>query len=545
MLKKMTIGKRVLMISGFLCLMLAGIGFFSVYRLWSINKTTTAIVSDSLPGILKATAINARLADNEIRIDRMLLAKTAGERQQIKEGIAAENAANAEALKQYEQAAATPEERKNIEDLKQKRQVYAGLRENFFTLVETNHAEAQLFAAEQIRPAFEAYLKAGDVLMDYNAQLAGQRGRQIMAEVKAGIVLILVVSMVALVAGVVFSIVSTRRITSVLTHVSDVMGDGANQVTSAATQVSASSQSLAEGASEQAASLEETSSSLEEIASMTKRNEDSANKAKQLAGEARKAADTGATAMQSMSTAMEAIKLSSAEIAKIIKTIDEIAFQTNILALNAAVEATRAGDAGMGFAAVADEVRNLAQRSAHAARETADKIEGAIARTEQGVQNCSKVAEELQEIVQKVRAVDDLIAEVAAASREQSQGIEQVNIAVSQMDKVTQGNAASAEEGASAAEELNVQAHALKDAIAELTSLTVGMQTSRTSAAKTAAHKPVHTPEEEPVNGTKTQAATPKPRNGTRLIPLHPKSVFAMPPRRNGNTYAMESFKDF
>ena len=159
------------------------------------------------------------------------------------------------------------------------------------------------------------------------------------------------------------------------------------KLSAAAGQVSSASQSLAEGASEQAASLEETSSSLEEMSSMTKRNAENAQKANELAKQARAAADTGVGDMQAMNAAMDAIKASSDDIAKIIKTIDEIAFQTNILALNAAVEAARAGEAGMGFAVVADEVRNLAQRSAQAAKETAAKIEGAVSKTAQGVRD--------------------------------------------------------------------------------------------------------------------------------------------------------------
>jgi methyl-accepting chemotaxis protein len=171
---------------------------------------------------------------------------------------------------------------------------------------------------------------------------------------------------------------------------------------------------------------------------------------------------------------MEAIKVSSDDIAKIIKTIDEIAFQTNILALNAAVEAARAGEAGMGFAVVADEVRNLAQRSAQAAKETAGKIEGAIAKTSQGVEISATVAQTLKDIVTKVRQVDELVAEVASASREQTQGISQINSAVSQMDKVTQSNAASAEESAAAAQELNSQAAAMKESVNKLLELVGG-----------------------------------------------------------------------
>ena len=269
----------------------------------------------------------------------------------------------------------------------------------------------------------------------------------------------------------------TNRISRAVADLAENLSAGSEQTASAAGQVSSASQALAEGASQQAASLEETSSSLEEMASMTRRNADNAGQANELAKQARAAADTGAHNMQVMSAAMEAIKKSSDDIAKIIKTIDEIAFQTNILALNAAVEAARAGEAGMGFAVVADEVRNLAQRSAQAAKETSAKIEGAITNTAQGVKVSAQVAQGLQEIVAKIRQVDELVAEVATASKEQSQGIQQVNTAVTQMDKVTQSNAANAEESASAAEELNGQAEALQDAVGQLLALVGGQRT--------------------------------------------------------------------
>jgi methyl-accepting chemotaxis protein len=225
------------------------------------------------------------------------------------------------------------------------------------------------------------------------------------------------------------------------------------------------------------------------MASMTKLNAENAAKANELAREARTAADKGAGDMQAMNQAMEAIKISSDDIAKIIKTIDEIAFQTNILALNAAVEAARAGEAGMGFAVVADEVRNLAQRSAQAAKETAAKIEGAIVKTSQGVQISQKVTLALNDIVTKARQVDELASEVAGASREQTQGITQINSAVGQMDKVTQSNAASAEESAGAAQDLNSQAELMRQAVTELRYLVGGIDLEMPVATTTASFK--------------------------------------------------------
>jgi methyl-accepting chemotaxis protein len=235
-----------------------------------------------------------------------------------------------------------------------------------------------------------------------------------------------------------------------------------------AEQVAQTSTVLAEGSSSQAASLEETSASLEEISSVAKRNADRSQRGNQLTRDTRTAVDTGTQRVEAMNHAMEAIRASSAGIAKIIKTIDEIAFQTNLLAINAAVEAARAGEAGAGFAVVADEVRSLAQRSALAARETASKIEDSVQKSRHGVEACAQVSTGLSEIAAMTREVDELMGEIAQASSEQTQGILQVNIAVADMDKVVQGGAARAEEGAAVARELSSQSAIIQQAVADL-----------------------------------------------------------------------------
>jgi methyl-accepting chemotaxis protein len=263
----------------------------------------------------------------------------------------------------------------------------------------------------------------------------------------------------------------SKSISRAVHKIGDDLLVSARHVADASGQLSTTSQTLAAGANEQAASIEETSSSLVETASTNKRNAENVRTAKELASQTRTAADQGAADMAAMSQAMQTIKNSSNDIAKIIQTIDEIAFQTNILALNAAVEAARAGEAGMGFAVVADEVRNLAQRSAGAAKETAVKIEGAIHNTDQGVAITGKVAQALHEILGKARQMDELAAEIAAASNEQSTGIDQISQAVSQVDTITQANAAHAEETAASAEELNAQAETMKRSVEDLIQL--------------------------------------------------------------------------
>ena len=287
------------------------------------------------------------------------------------------------------------------------------------------------------------------------------------------------------------------------------------EVSGAAREFSISSHTTAEGASEQAASLEETSASLEEISAMTKRNSDNAASSKALSQQARDSAANGLQriselgntltavkgAVREMESAVSEMQSSSQEIAKIIRTIDEIAFQTNLLALNAAVEAARAGEAGAGFAVVADEVRSLAQRSSQAAKDTSEKIEAAVKRSALGGTASKKVVYSLGEIegsaknieqvfngiVTQIHSLDEVVGEISSASKEQSQGISEVNMAVSQMDKVTQSNAASAEENASAAEELNAQVNSLQNIVVQLQAFVSGEAKPASPTAEAAA----------------------------------------------------------
>ncbi len=241
------------------------------------------------------------------------------------------------------------------------------------------------------------------------------------------------------------------------------------QINSASGQVADSSQNLSQGTTETAAALEEISSSMSEMASQTKQSAENANQASQLAIEASSAAEKGGQHMSGMVSAMSEINDAGQNISKIIKVIDEIAFQTNLLALNAAVEAARAGQHGKGFAVVAEEVRNLAARSAKAASETAELIEGSVEKTKNGTHIAEQTSSSLQEIVNLVTKVTALVAEIAAAGNEQAQGITQVNQGLGQVDLAVQGNTATAEESAAAAEELSSQAEQLRFMLSRFT----------------------------------------------------------------------------
>jgi methyl-accepting chemotaxis protein/methyl-accepting chemotaxis protein-1 (serine sensor receptor) len=328
-----------------------------------------------------------------------------------------------------------------------------------------------------------------------------------------------------------------RSVTGGLHEVVQEIAHGADQVTSAAKQISGASQSLAEGTSQQAASLEETSASTEEINSMARRNSENSHSAADLVKASdQRFADTNRS-LQDMVLAMGEINTSSDKISKIIKVIDEIAFQTNILALNAAVEAARAGEAGMGFAVVADEVRNLAQRCAQAARDTAVLIEESILKSNDGKQKVDQVAKAIHTITEQSTQIKTLVDEVHLGSQEQSRGIEQIGRAIVQMEQVTQKAAASAEESASAAEELNAQSAALKDIVSRL-NVMVGAGNSVHSVV--VKHTPTRTAPRGTTRGNLTalrSAVAHKPTPKPEPVPVAAKA---------DNVFPMdEDFKEF
>jgi methyl-accepting chemotaxis protein len=535
--KTWTIGKRIQIGGGILCALLVLVGGIAWHSLGAIRSNATFIKGDVMPGLIQSGGLATEQANNFIRALLYAQAHTPEERAKWKQDIDAGTAKITTYLDAYEASITTPPDRQLFNDLKAAREGQRDARTAYFKLVDAGKdREAEAFLATGLYPTYAAYSKAVCALFALNASNGDQVSNDISANTVATTRAILVVTVVSLAVGLVVGYIIILTTNRSLRDITAQLQTGADQNASASAQVASSSQVLAEGASEQAASLEETSASLEEISSMTKRNSDSSLKAKELANQTRQAAEAGASGMVEMTDAMNAIKDSSGAIAKIVKTIHEIAFQTNILALNAAVEAARAGEAGAGFAVVAEEVRSLAQRSAQSAGETATKIADAVACSERGAQISARVASSCGEIVVKARQVDELVAEIAAASNEQTQGIGQVTIAVSQMDKVTQGNAASAEESASAAEELSAQAQTMRDSVAALQRLVTDSPASARPAAEAR-------PEAAPARKGAARPLTPRLPSRSGPIRHHAEEAPVTNGARNGHDSFSEFFK--
>src|SRR6056297_3509638 len=320
---------------------------------------------------------------------------------------------------------------------------------------------------------------AGNNLVTDMEQLRQEQKAKMVNQQNTTVTLVLVLSVVGVIVGIVVAIFIVRSIVGPLTKINNNLRDGAEQVASASEELSSASQQLAEGSSEQASSLEETSATLDESNSMLQQTSDNTSRATEIAQLASNASNKGSNEMKEMMNSMKQIKDSSGELSKIIKVIDDIAFQTNLLSLNAAVEAARAGEAGAGFAVVAEEVRNLAQRSAKAAQDTTEIIEKNVKMSASGVTVAQKVQEALQEINTQSSELSKLIDQINAASKEQSQGISQINQAMGQMEQVTQQNASNAEETASSSEEMSAQAETLNEIVMQLNKLITGV----TSAA--------------------------------------------------------------
>ncbi len=523
-----TIPRRILL--GFLLLVILSllIGAIAFWRIVGVNGQVTLLATNTVPSVVelgKITQANARSG----RAARRVLQLVDEPQLQANAEAAfreAKKVGDASCALYEKSLASDDKDVKMFDQALEARTLFYKNAEALLEMVKGKKLEeAEDLLLKVVDPSLEACVDRFRDSIDYNAELATKASKAADAIVTSSYWVIGTALALAALAGLAVGWSIIRAVSRSLGMISDALEDGATQTASASGQVSAASHLLAEGCNEQGSSVAETSAALEEMSVMIRSTADNAVKAKAFANQARVAAQSGAETMVEMNTAMHAIEASSAEVAKIVKNIDEIAFQTNILALNAAVEAARAGEAGAGFAVVADEVRSLAQRSAAAAKETAEKIDAAIANSQRGSLSCGKVGESLHEIVEKVAAADALVAEISTAAREQSQGIQQVGTAMAQLDKVTQGNAINAQQSASAAEELNSQARTLQEMVGYLRSLVTGSEgTGIAPQSRTAARRvdaiPTKVARQVIRSGAPLRGLTEGTRGGRMQIPM-------------------------
>ena len=436
-----------------------------------------------------------------------------------------------EGLKLYEPLPRDPQEEKLWQDLQNSLNAYKTLYVKFDSetqqLVKTKNADEikqhlkimnDLAFGEYGKQA-AAVMKGLDEIVNLNSKAATEATSAAESKANSAKTTVFIVVIFGALTAFAFGLFLSLNISRRLNQIVAVTGEGASQIASAATQVSSAAQGVAEGSQEQAAAIEESTSSLEELAAMTKQNADNAKSAASLAGEAKTLMTKSADGAEAMDAAMKEIKVASDQTSKIVKTIDEIAFQTNLLALNAAVEAARAGEAGKGFAVVAEEVRNLAMRAAEAAKNTGSLIEENVTRVNGGVQIIDNLKTTLNATVSTADKVTNLATEVAAASDEQSRGIEQISIAINQMNAVTQQNAANAEEAASASEEAAGQAQSLQENVNELSSIVNGGNAAQNSTTQSYTSTNYHKPSVKPKIFTKP-AASKKQAKPSQVIPL-------------------------
>jgi len=469
-MKTMTVGRKIWLVSILVLLLAAITGAVGLVQVAEINSRLQLVVTDPLPGVYLMSQLQIQL--EQMRGDIFNFMSFPQRRDQMNKEIDELKAKFESNAADYEKTMTSAKDRELFSRIRPAFGQYMAVWDRIKPLSLNNQTKDALgvYDADGI-PAPKALEKA---LAD-EVELNRSQGDTDAAEASQSVIrgrywigALLILSLVFGLAITFFTVSGTNR---VLNRCVTELVEGAGQIASAAAQVASSSQSLAQGSSEQAASLEETSASTEEITSMTRKNAENSKSAADLMGTVDREVQAGNLTLQQMVGSMHEINASSDKISKIIKVIDEIAFQTNILALNAAVEAARAGEAGMGFAVVADEVRNLAQRSAQAAKDTATLIEESIARSHTGSEKLQKVADVIKAITESAAQVKTLVDEVNMGSQEQARGIDQIAKAVAQMDQVTQGTAASAEESASASEELSAQAQALNHIVGELETL--------------------------------------------------------------------------
>jgi methyl-accepting chemotaxis protein len=372
----------------------------------------------------------------------------------------------------YRALATTPEEQVIVADYEKARGEWLALSKKVVDGRKADTLEGRTLAMDltlgPARAKFDHMREFLNKAQELNLKMAAEQNARASRTYRRALAVNVGLALVSAALGLGIWLQVGRRTSRQIREVASSLRASADQVVAAAGEVATSADVLSRGATDQAASLEETSASMEEIGAMTRATSASAVRAGELMTSVQQRVRDSNTALGAMVTSMAGIRESSDRVSKIIRTIDEIAFQTNILALNAAVEAARAGEAGMGFAVVADEVRNLAQRAAQAARDTTSLIEESRARAVEGGETVTRMSSSVEGITESVEELQTFVSDVRRASEDQAQGVSQVATAVARMEKVTQATAATAEESAAASEELNAQAETALDMVLRL-----------------------------------------------------------------------------
>ena len=486
----MTIGRKLALTGAFLGLTTIILGIVSLSGLSGADSSLAALADDSLAGVSACSRVQSELLELHGDMWRHIASTDPADKAHLDNEIQRLKGEIATGMDEVRKSIFTDEGREvngKVQPLLDRFfRAWDGIADVSRAL--KNDDAYKKFAAEAT-PAFEAVKTAVVDETEFSRSSGARNSAEAHAEASHARALIWVVLLLAVLSGGGLLFAMVRGINRTLVRAVSEIGSGAAQVASAAVQISSSSQALAQGSSQQAASLEETSSSSEEINSMAQKNTENTSSAAELVGRLQTAFSEANRSLDGTVAAMQELTGSSEKISRIIKVIDEIAFQTNILALNAAVEAARAGEAGMGFAVVADEVRNLAQRSAQAAKDTASLIEESIARSRDGKDKVDHVAAAIRAIAEDSNKIKVLVDEVNVASQEQSRGIEHVAKAVTQMENVTQQAAANSEQSASAAAELTAQAASLNEIVGRLSEM-VGGETRGAAAPEATVGSP-------------------------------------------------------